>query len=125
LLLVFQLEREWEIPQEWSGTVERKKVDPTPSLSRYRYSVFFRTGEGKRKKLRMGKADSDLYQEGCNEPGVCPKGASGCAVPVYNASRIEAQTFQSTYHLLSAADRGHAGRRVGARIRRLTCEEAA
>jgi hypothetical protein len=26
--------------------------------------VVFRTEEGKRKKLRMGKADFDLYQEG-------------------------------------------------------------
>ena len=64
LLFVFQLKRKWEIPQEWSGTVEKKKVDLAPSLSRYRYSVVFQTEEGKKKKLRMGKADFDLYQEG-------------------------------------------------------------
>jgi hypothetical protein len=64
LLLLFQLKRKWEIPQEWSGTVEKKGTDITPSISRYRYSVVFRTEEGKRKKLRMGKADFDLYQEG-------------------------------------------------------------
>ena len=64
LLLVFQLKRKWEIPQEWFGTVEKRKAGISPSLSRYRYSVVFRTEEGKRKKLRMGKADFDLYQEG-------------------------------------------------------------
>jgi len=35
--------------------------------------------------------------------GVCPKGASGCAVPVYDASRVEAETLQATHILLSAA----------------------
>ena len=64
LFLPFLLKRKWEIPQEWSGTVERKKARTTASISRYRYSVVFQTEEGKRKKLRMGKADFDLYQEG-------------------------------------------------------------
>ncbi len=64
LVLLFQLKKKWEIPKEWSGTVEKKKEDMTPALSRYRYIVVFRTEEGKRKKLRMGKADFDLYQEG-------------------------------------------------------------
>jgi hypothetical protein len=64
LLLPFLLKRKWEIAQEWSGTVEKKKAHTTPSISRYRYSVVFQTEEGKRKKLRMGKADFDLYQEG-------------------------------------------------------------
>jgi hypothetical protein len=64
LLLPFLLKRKWEIRQEWSGTVEKKKARTTPSIFRYRYSVVFQTEEGKRKKLRMGKADFDLYQEG-------------------------------------------------------------
>jgi hypothetical protein len=64
LLLPFLLKRKWEIPQEWSGTVEKKKAHTIPSISRYRYSVVFQTEEGKRKKLRMGKGDFDLYQEG-------------------------------------------------------------
>ena len=64
LVLLFQIKRKWEIPKEWSGTVEKKRADISPTLSRYRYIVVFRTEEGKRKKLRMGKADFDLYQEG-------------------------------------------------------------
>jgi hypothetical protein len=64
LLLPFLLKRKWEIPQEWSGTVEKKKAHTTLSISRYRYSVVFQTEKGKRKKPRMGKADFDLYQEG-------------------------------------------------------------
>ena len=64
LFLPFLLKRKWEISQEWSGTVEKKKAHTTPSLSRYRYLVVFQTEDGKRKKLRMGKADFDLYQEG-------------------------------------------------------------
>jgi hypothetical protein len=64
LFLPFLLKRKWEIPQEWSGTVEKKKALTTPTFSRYRYSVVFQTGEGRRKKLRMGKSDFDIYQEG-------------------------------------------------------------
>jgi hypothetical protein len=64
LLLPFLLKRKWEIRQAWSGTVEKKNTRTTPSISRYRYSVVFQTEEGNRKKLRMGKADFDLYQEG-------------------------------------------------------------
>jgi hypothetical protein len=64
LAIIFQLKRKWEIPKEWSGTVEKKKADLAPSLSRYRYIVVFRTEEGQRKKLRMGKTEFDLYQEG-------------------------------------------------------------
>ncbi len=64
LFLPFLIKRKWETGQEWSGTVEKKKARRTPSLPRYRYSVVFQTEEGKRKKLRMGKADFDLYQEG-------------------------------------------------------------
>ena len=64
LVLLFQIKRKWEIPKEWSGTVEKKKEDMIPALSRYRYIVVFRTEEGKRKKLRMGKTDFDSYQEG-------------------------------------------------------------
>jgi hypothetical protein len=29
---------------------------------------------------------------GCNKAGVCLKAACGCAVPVYNVTRVEAQT---------------------------------
>ena len=64
LLWPFLLKRKWEIPQEWSGTVEKKKALTAPTFPRYRYSVVFQTEEGKRKKLRMGKVDFDLYQEG-------------------------------------------------------------
>jgi hypothetical protein len=63
LFLPFLIKRKWEIQQEWSGTVEKKKVRKGPSISRYGYSVVFQTNEGKRKKLRMGKADFDLYQQ--------------------------------------------------------------
>ena len=59
-----RLKRKREISQEWSGTVEKKKALITPTFSRLRYSVVFQTEEGKRKKLRMRKADFDLYQEG-------------------------------------------------------------
>ena len=40
-------------------------------------------------------------------------------------SHPKARAWESTYHPSSARDRGHAGRRVGARIRRLAGEEAA
>jgi len=62
LFLPSRLKRKREISQEWSGTVEEKIT--FPSLSRHRYSVVFQTVEGKSKKLRMGKADYDLYQVG-------------------------------------------------------------
>jgi len=58
------LKRRREVPREWSGTVEKKTAHTAPSISRHGYSVVFRNEEGKRKKLRMGKADFDLYQEG-------------------------------------------------------------
>jgi len=64
LALIWQLKKKWEIPKEWSGTVEKKKEDMRPALSRFRYIVVFRTTEGQKKKLRMGKADYDLYQVG-------------------------------------------------------------
>ena len=64
IFLPILIKRKWEIPQAWSGTAEEKKAHRSPSLSRYKYSVVFRTDEGKRKKLRMGKADFGLYQEG-------------------------------------------------------------
>jgi hypothetical protein len=60
----YLIKRRWGVRQEWSGTVEKKKAHGGHSLSRYGYSVVFRTEEGQRKKLRMGKADFDLYQEG-------------------------------------------------------------
>jgi hypothetical protein len=64
LFLPNLVKRKRDIPREWSGTVEKKKILTTRTPSQYRYSVVFRTEEGKRKKLRMGKADFDLYQEG-------------------------------------------------------------
>ena len=62
--LPFLLKRKWEIRQEWSGTVEKKRARVSCSVSRYGYTVVFLTEEGKSKKLQMGKADFDLYQEG-------------------------------------------------------------
>jgi uncharacterized protein (UPF0128 family) len=58
------VKRRWVVREEWSGAVEKKKAYRGHPLSRYGYSVVFRTEEGKRKKLLMGKADFDLYQEG-------------------------------------------------------------
>jgi hypothetical protein len=60
----YLVKRRWGVRQEWSGTVEKKKATGGRSLSRYGYSVVFRTEEGTSKKLRMGKGDFDLYQEG-------------------------------------------------------------
>ena len=37
----------------------------------------------------------------CNKIGVCPKAASGCAAPVYNAARIKAQISWATYCIVS------------------------
>jgi hypothetical protein len=69
------------------------------------------------------------FQQACIKAGtvgVRQKALSSDAARVENAAVAEARTFQATYHhLLIAADRRHAGRRVGARIRGLTCEEAA
>lgn len=58
------LMRRCERRKEWSGTVEKKEAHKTPTLSRYRYSVIFRTDKGKTKRLRMKKADFDRYLEG-------------------------------------------------------------
>jgi hypothetical protein len=63
-LLPFLLKRRREITKEWFGTVEEKARAVRALLPRYRYTVVFRTEEGQRKKLRMGRADFDLYQEG-------------------------------------------------------------
>ena len=66
-LLIFTpsiLKRRVEIRREWSGTVERKKARAARPASRHGYAVVFRTEEGRRRKLLMGKADFDLYQEG-------------------------------------------------------------
>lgn len=60
----YLVKRRWGIRQEWSGTVEKKKARVSRPVSRYGYAVVFRTEEGKRKKLLMGKAEYDLYQEG-------------------------------------------------------------
>ena len=58
------VKRRWVVREEWSGAVEKKKAYRGHPLSRYGYAVVFRTEEGQRKKLLMGKADFDLYQEG-------------------------------------------------------------
>lgn len=64
IAIVWQIKKRWETRKEWSGTVEKKKEDITRALSEFKYIVFFRTEEGKMKKLRMGKQDFDLYREG-------------------------------------------------------------
>lgn len=64
LIFLLPVKRKLDVSKAWSGTVEQKKVRASPSLSPYRYSVIFRTDNGKRKKLRMKKADFDRYQEG-------------------------------------------------------------
>ena len=64
LFFVFPWKRKWDLSKAWSGTVEKKYVRPSPTLSPYRYSVVFRTDKGKRKRLKMKKEDFDLYHEG-------------------------------------------------------------
>lgn len=64
VLFVFPVKRRMDLSKSWSGTVEKKTVRPSPSLSPYRYSVVFRTDGGKRKRLRMKKEDFDRYMEG-------------------------------------------------------------
>jgi len=63
-LFIIPVKRKMELSKAWAGTVEKKKVHPSPTLSPYRYSVVFLTDHGKRKRLRMKKEDFDLYQEG-------------------------------------------------------------
>ncbi len=58
------IKRRWELSKEWSGTAEKKEAHSVPTLSRFRYSVIFRTDKGKTKRLRMKKADFDRYLEG-------------------------------------------------------------
>ena len=48
-------------------------------------------------------ARASLPPSAAIQVGVCPEGASGCAVPLHDASRVEAETLQATYHPLSAA----------------------
>jgi hypothetical protein len=64
LLFINPLRKKMEISKTWSGTVEKKRVHSSPTLSPYRYSVVFLTDQGKRKRLRMKKEDFDLYLEG-------------------------------------------------------------
>ena len=64
LILPFLLKRKRDTRLEWSGIVEEKKARARHFFSKYAYTVVFRTDEGKNKKLRMGKADFDLYREG-------------------------------------------------------------
>jgi len=48
--------------QEWSGTVEAKRIW---ALSKHAYLVIFRTDDGQKKKIRMDrKKDFDIYEEG-------------------------------------------------------------
>jgi hypothetical protein len=63
LLVLFPWsKRKCDHHKEWSGTVEAKR---TWTLSKHAYLVIFRTGEGKRKRVRMdGKEDFDTYVEG-------------------------------------------------------------
>jgi hypothetical protein len=62
--LPFLMQRKKETRQEWSAIVEEKKARAGHFLSKYAYTVVFRMDDGKSKKLRMGKDDSDLYREG-------------------------------------------------------------
>jgi hypothetical protein len=48
--------------KEWSGTAVRKKTVPT--LSSNRFSVIFKTDQGRTKRVRMKEADFDRFQEG-------------------------------------------------------------
>jgi hypothetical protein len=64
LILPFVLKKRGETRQEWSGFVEEKKARAGHILSKYAYTVVFRTDDGRSKKLRMGKGDFDLYREG-------------------------------------------------------------
>ena len=64
LILPFLLKRKRDTRLEWSGIVEEKKARVRHFLSKYAYTVIFRTDDGKRKKLRMGKDDFSLYREG-------------------------------------------------------------
>ena len=59
-------------------------------------------------------------REGCSK-----KPLSSDAARVQNAASAEAQTFQSTDHLLSVSEGGHARRRALGRIRSLAGKEAA
>ena len=64
LILPFLLKRKRDARLEWSGIVEEKKARVRHFLSKYAYTVIFRTDDGERKKLRMGKDDFNLYREG-------------------------------------------------------------
>jgi hypothetical protein len=61
----------------------------------------------------------------CNKAGVCLKAACGCAVPVCDLTRVEAQTSQATYFILSEAEQGHARRSAAVGSRSLAADEAA
>jgi len=64
LILPAVLNRKREIRREWSGIVEEKRARPNRFLSKYAYTIVFRTDDGKGKRLRMRKDDFDLYREG-------------------------------------------------------------
>jgi len=64
LILPFFLKRKRDTRLEWSGIVEEKKARVRHSLSKYAYTVIFRTDDGECRKLRMAKDDFGLYREG-------------------------------------------------------------
>jgi hypothetical protein len=56
------LRRKRERAKEWAGTVEAKK---NCTLSKHAYLLIFRTDDGKRKKVRLDRAeDFERYEEG-------------------------------------------------------------
>jgi hypothetical protein len=56
--------RSWNRKQEWFGVVIKNQRRRARSLSKYRYTVVFRTENGQPKRLRMGEWNASFYKLG-------------------------------------------------------------
>ncbi len=64
VLLAFRRRR--QKTEEWRGVLEDKRITGDRSLARRRYHLYFRTEEGKKRKIRVDQDDYERYEKGKN-----------------------------------------------------------
>jgi hypothetical protein len=64
MVLIGWFLRRWNRKQEWFGVVIKNKRRRARSPSKYRYTVVFRTEDGRRKRLRMGESYASSFKLG-------------------------------------------------------------
>jgi hypothetical protein len=60
------LKRRKQKSQEWRGVLEEKRLKSGYSQARKKYSLYFRTESGKRKRIRVEEKDFPIYEKGKN-----------------------------------------------------------